>query len=58
MAIEEPWSARFMLISESFLSSFTAWRSLLGRLFLGSTIGISASCILTSSRYGSNAIDG
>ena len=45
-----------VVLDEFVLSSLRD--SLSGRLFLGVTIFISASCIFTSSRYVSNATDG
>ena len=45
-----------VVLDEFVLSSLRA--SLSGRLFLGVTIFVSASCIFTSSRYFSNATDG
>ena len=58
MTVVVPLSAFLTLILVFCLSSLMACRSLKGRLFLGVMILTSASCVLTSYKYVSNATDG
>ena len=55
MTVDVPLSAFFMLIFGFSFNSLIARCSLFGRLFLGLNICISASRILTSSKYVSSA---